>query len=108
MASPRLGQSCLMHRQCAHYALMVCPYLAAPNYSRRIDSCTMSAEERAKIPVLIDNTMDRKRPALFVCAMAHRMTAEFWRHGERLMHEAGLFIARNELARKFSQREVTE
>jgi hypothetical protein len=36
---------------------MACPYLAAPNYSGRIDSRTMSAEERAKIPVPIDNTM---------------------------------------------------
>jgi len=107
-----------MHKECATYALRVCPYLAAPNYSntKRIDAKTLSPEERAKIPVLIDNTTDPERPALFVLAMALKMTVtynnylrphrpwhgmEFWRHGERLLHDAGMFIAKNELHRKF-------
>jgi hypothetical protein len=107
-----------MHKECATYALRVCPYLAAPNYSntKRIDAKTLSPAERAKIPVLIDNTMDPERPALFVMAMTTKMDVtynsylrphrpwkamEFWRFGERLDHGAGMFIANNELARKF-------
>jgi len=103
-----------MHRECATYALKVCPYLAAPNYNKRIDDRTMSAAERAKIPILVDPTLDDNRPAIFVLAMAHKMTItfngylrphhpwqtiEFWRHGERLDHDAGMFIANNELKR---------
>jgi hypothetical protein len=60
--------------------------------------------------------MDPDRPALFVLAMAVKMDVtengylrpdrpwhgmEFWRHGERLLHDAGMFIAKNELERKF-------
>ena len=91
-----------MHDECAHYALQVCPYLAAPVYSGRIDARKLSADDRGS--VYLDPTMLPERPELFVAVLAHTtishrnrlglvqnvapsrpyMRVEFWRHGERL------------------------
>jgi hypothetical protein len=92
-----------MHDECAHYALQVCPYLAAPNYSGRLDARTLSADDR--MPVLIDPTMIPERPQLFVAVLALKqrftvipktkhvlyiapkrpyLRVEYWRHGERV------------------------
>jgi hypothetical protein len=56
-----------MHAECAHYALQVCPYLAAPNYSRRVDARTLPKGETI---LTRDPTMDPKRPSEFVAVMA--------------------------------------
>lgn len=40
-----------MHEDCARYALSVCPYLAAPRYSKRIDAQTVD-------PAALDPRMD--------------------------------------------------
>src|SRR5262245_21383278 len=56
-----------MHRECAVYALSVCPYLAAPSYGRRIDDRTLPPGE---VPLLVDPTMDAVRPPVFVAGMA--------------------------------------
>lgn len=34
-----------LHKDCAHYALQVCPYLAAPRYLKRIDGKTVDPEK---------------------------------------------------------------
>jgi hypothetical protein len=88
-----------LHKECAEYALKVCPYLAAPRYSGRVDDRTLKAADRARIPILIDRTMYPERPPLFVCGMTIGMTVteslylvpkrpwrvlEYWRGGEML------------------------
>lgn len=92
-----------MHYECATYALQVCPHLAAPRYTGRIDTKTL---DRSKLPdqaIFIDNTMDPNRPDYFVAVMAVGQTlvhasllqtyikpkrpyrrVEFWRNGVRL------------------------
>lgn len=88
-----------IHHQCMRYALQVCPYLAAPNYSKRVDLGTL---DRKKSPALlfIDNTMLPDRPALFVGLLARRrqlirggeyvtpgrpyVKVEFWQQGKQL------------------------
>lgn len=54
-----------MHLECARYALMVCPYLAAPQYVKRIDAGTLKPGD-VDMPILQDPTMLKHRPDLFV------------------------------------------
>ena len=90
-----------MHNECAHYALQVCPYLAAPNYDKRIDDKTLPPGDT---PLLIDPTMIPERPDYFVAVMTTNQKSiinsigmvqylkplrpysriEFWRHGEHV------------------------
>lgn len=58
-----------MHLECMTYALQVCPYLAAPNYARRIDESTMTDEEKFRAGVISDPTMIPTRPKVFVAIM---------------------------------------
>lgn len=75
-----------MHYECARFALLVCPYLAAPNYSKRIDDRTVTqADERRMI--FDDPTLDPARPALFVAAMAT---------GQRLIRD-DIFVGKRRL-----------
>ena len=101
-----------MHNECAHYALQVCPYLAAPNYDRRIEDKTLPPGSQQ--PILVDPTMIPERPDYFVAVMATgqrpvldemgfvkylRPTRpysriEFWRHGVHVgAEEMDFFIA---------------
>lgn len=92
-----------MHYDCMEYALRVCPYLAAPNYLRRIDAATL---DPAKLPpgcppLFFDATQIPERPDLFVAVGALRQTikpgppyyvkpvrpyqaVEIWRQGQKL------------------------
>lgn len=93
-----------MHRGCMHYALRVCPYLAAPSYARRIDAKTVR-EPVEKNRMFLDPSMDDTRPVVFVAVAAtgQRVAAqpdlllparifpmrpyvavEYWRHGKQL------------------------
>jgi hypothetical protein len=98
-----------MHEECVHYALQVCPYLAAPRYSGLIDDATMPEAEKPFI--LRDRQVVNQRPELFV-AVGHvgqhhvkatlagmpvvryikpkqpYRSVEFWRHGQRITAEA--------------------
>ena len=60
-----------LHHECAQYALRVCPYLAAPNYNKRIDARTLkeSSPDELKM-VFVDGTMYPDRPDLFVAQMS--------------------------------------
>lgn len=107
-----------VHEECMHYALQVCPYLAAPNYRVRLDDKTLkyAGDEAFKGSVIQDNTMIPDRPLLFVGVLAtgetlsetngviyHRpkrpyRKIEFWQHGEQLSHEAGYALAQSVLS----------
>jgi len=98
-----------MHGDCMHYAMQVCPYLAAPNYRNRIDDKTLklAGNETFKGAVIRDNTMIPDRPVLFVTVLAlgesltqsdgaiyHTpnkpyLAVEYWQGGKRLTQEAG-------------------
>ena len=51
-----------MHDECAHYALQVCPYLAAPTYSKRIEDRTITDGSRT----MVDDRVEIERPFAFV------------------------------------------
>ena len=101
-----------MHKECAEYALKVCPYLAAPRYSGRVDDRTLKPADRSLIPILIDRTQMPERPPLFVCAMTIKMTVtenfylqpkrpwhtiDFWRSGDKLDSLVGWVEANQQL-----------
>ena len=100
-----------MHGECAHYALQVCPYLAAPNYDKLIAGATVAEDD----PTILVNqtainspsTAAEVRPALFVAVLARGqrlvkapggfvirptrpyIDVEYWQHGRKLTHEQG-------------------
>jgi hypothetical protein len=97
-----------MHRQCLHYALRVCPYLAMPAYNKRIDAGTIREPEAQRL--FMDPTMIPDRPEVFVvvgarsqtvrtrddpaapwCIIPDRpyVTVEYWQHGKRLSVREG-------------------
>jgi len=98
-----------MHSECAHYALQVCPYLAAPRYAGEIGVTKAKAHADALTDnmVLIDHTMMPGRPLndLFIALMTTRPiqifdtlnikpkppynVVEYWRRGERLPDQEG-------------------
>jgi hypothetical protein len=93
-----------MHDECAHYALKVCPYLAAPNYGKRLDDKTLRGPQM----LMIDDTMIPDRPALFVAVLARSamvtergylvptqpfLRVEYWLHGQQLPAAEGGSIA---------------
>jgi hypothetical protein len=99
-----------MHDECAHYALQVCPWLAAPSYSRRIEDATLKPESRGGL-LLHDPTTIPTRPLAFVAVMTvgQKVLAgaggpvvkpsrpyrkiEFWREGVQLDPAEGLTLA---------------
>lgn len=101
-----------MHDECAHYALAVCPYLAAPHYSKRVDDARMRPEDRPAHLITIDTTQLPDRPPVFVAVMAigQRLSGdnvlptrpyrrvEFWRHGGQLSRREGLAFADEHMA----------
>jgi len=105
-----------MHDECVHYALMVCPYLALPNYAREIGE--NAAKKLTDEIIAIDETMIPDRPAVFVAVMAigqtyvgERMVSgqyvrpnrpyrkiEYWQHGRQLPDDVGKALADANLA----------
>ncbi|HEY1897030.1 MAG TPA: hypothetical protein VGG62_12185 [Terracidiphilus sp.] len=112
------------HRECAEFALAICPYLALPKYLGRID--VVNPE---KLPpeakVLLDETMITERPEIFVAVTSERVELldreqlppylkplqpfsdwTFWRHGQQIpAHRAmpvlrGIFGAEWEFPRR--------
>jgi hypothetical protein len=59
-----------MHEECAHYALKVCPYLAAPVYSGLVGRSQVRNSDRAKVLIVETGTEQNTRPELFVALMA--------------------------------------
>lgn len=55
-----------MHYECSHYALRVCPYLAAPSYAKRIDARGVPKGEAL---IYYDPTLIPRRPDVFMAVM---------------------------------------
>jgi len=106
-----------LHYECASYALRVCPYLAMPSYSKRLDTKTAVNAEFNGTLIAIDPTILDARPELFVAVMHIGQTyspgpvglgyvipkrpyrqIEYWQQGERLDPVAGKAIADRILA----------
>ena len=91
------------HCECAHYALQVCPYLAARHWTEG----RVTVPKNAKLPegtIFVDHTQIPGRPQLLVAVFATAMTVqlneppmlpyncpvkpvlryEFWRDGEQI------------------------
>ncbi len=58
-----------MHHECYRYAMQVCPYLALPSFSKRIDAGTLKKEDVEAHRILVDPTVLAARPPLFVGVM---------------------------------------
>lgn len=110
-----------LHQECMEYALQVCPYLAAPKYTGRLDDLKV---DYSKIPahvLLVDPTMIPERPPLFVAVMAAGqkvwrnglqtyvkpvrrpgnkpyLAQQFWLHGERLPDAIGIMMTNEALS----------
>lgn len=71
-----------LHRECAEYALQVCPFLAAPSYSKRIDAKTLRPDGQ---PMLLMETegMDPNQPVLFGLGHARRYRTNLDRREHR-------------------------
>lgn len=54
-----------IHHECAHYALQVCPYLAAPKYVHRIDAAK-AHEGNVNFQIAVDGTVMPDRPDFFI------------------------------------------
>lgn len=64
-----------LHLECAEYALRVCPFLAAPRYSKRIDDAKLTAHntpDNIKL-VRIEHMLPRQ-PEVFGLGSAHHMS----------------------------------
>lgn len=75
-----------MHRECAEYALRVCPFLAAPKYSGRIDDLKLKPENQPDDMALVRaDYMPPAQPERFGlgCAAAYRV--ETPRPGEMVL-----------------------
>lgn len=112
-----------MHEQCSTYALQVCPYLAMPSYYGRIDDKTIKP---GKLPdhVIIDNTMDDRRPVVFVQSRTdelkilinkgqHRIIPKrpwreirFWQHGVQLSHDVAYKLMKEDAEQRYTGLEV--
>lgn len=58
-----------MHYECYRYAMQVCPYLAVPSFTKRIDAGTLKKEDVEEHRIFIDDTVLAGRPPLFVGVM---------------------------------------
>lgn len=106
-----------LHHECAHYALAVCPWLALPVYTRRIDVVDPS-KLTPDLRVLFDPTHDPDRPALFVAIGSQGteigrqfspyagstyirptkpyVAVEYWQHGQQLTQAAAHELIRTD------------
>jgi hypothetical protein len=94
-----------IHHACMRYAVQVCPFLAAPNYAKRVDAKTLNKNDSKML--LFDPTIIARRPSFFCAVMAigQKLTGnlmspnivpqrpyrrvEYWRHGVRLSDNEG-------------------
>ena len=105
------------HDECCHYALQVCPYLAAPKYSGRLDDATFDYQANPDVVMFLDPTMIPERPPVFcavmavgqavwrngpsICVKPHMpyRKVEFWRHGRQIENDEGRQITMQMLER---------
>ncbi len=93
------------HEDCGRYAIQVCPFIAAPNYARRVEGRTLKAQDTHEEIALHDNQIAPPRPLFFVLSRTtgfalidsddgsgHRYIlpvrpwkqVEFWKDGDRI------------------------
>ena len=91
-----------MHQACVNYALQVCPYLAAPNYGKRIDGKTVDPAKAGGI-IVQDPLVLVERPTCFVAVATMRQEliiegqlvryiralqpytqVQYWQHGRQI------------------------
>lgn len=102
-----------MHYECYRYAMQVCPYLALPSFTKRIDAGTVKREDLEDHRIFIDNTVLAGRPPLFVAVMhlgeeyqtdifgmiqrfkpkRPYRNIEYWQNGKELSPEEGRTLA---------------
>lgn len=106
-----------MHADCMRYAMRVCPYLAAPKYTGRLEGATIDASRLPDSVVgMTDMTVIPDRPEIFVAVMSigqvvepgsaghpyvrpkKRVRYEYWRFGEQIPEEEGYAISQRLLA----------
>jgi hypothetical protein len=99
-----------MHSECAHYALRVCPYLAAPTYVKLVGGATIPKDDTTTLvsptAIISPSTVDEVRPVLFVAVHARGqrvvgplarvivparpyIAVEYWQHGAQLARAVG-------------------
>lgn len=102
-----------MHKECMDYALQVCPYLAAPYYSKRIDARLVPKKDKEG-RLFVDNTVDPNRPAVFVAVMSVKTSVfkgqngslfvkpirpyrsvEYWRYGKQITASEAMALGVN-------------
>jgi len=104
------------HEECARYAIQVCPFLAAPNYSKLIEDKTIKPESVHDTARFNNDQITPPRPLFFVLARTSGIklfdpqdgsgkkyivprrpwkAVEFWQNGKRIAHREAEKIARN-------------
>jgi hypothetical protein len=94
-----------MHEECGRYAAQVCPFIAAPNYSKRIEAKTLKLEAVHDMARVHDNQIAPPRPLFFALTRTSGFTlidpqdgsgqkyilpdrpwkeVEFWQDGKRI------------------------
>jgi hypothetical protein len=103
------------HEECARYAVQVCPFIAASNYSRRIEAKTLKPGAIDDMKQVHDNQNAPPRPLFFALTRTSGVKLidaddgsgqkhiqprrpwkeiEFWKNGERITQEEARQIAR--------------
>lgn len=82
-----------LHHECMTYALRVCPYLAAPVYSGRIDAGTIDPAALPATAVMIDYTMIPERPEVFVAVAARSLLFHKDSTGAYYLHPARPYVS---------------
>ena len=81
------------HQDCLHYAMKVCPYLAVPNYKKRIDLSNVDMGDFPEHMFFQDPTQDDIRVPFFVAIHVRSFTVSRPRLGERYLHPDKNFLA---------------
>ena len=102
------------HQDCARYAIQVCPFLAAPTYSRLIEARTLKPDAMHDTVQVHNDQIAPPRPLFFVLARTSGITLidaddgsgkkyilprrpwkdiEFWRNGQRITQDEAEHIA---------------
>jgi hypothetical protein len=62
-----------MHENCAQFAMLTCPYLAAPRYSKRIDEHLSKKAALPEDTMIVQSEMKDERPEYFGIGMCSRI-----------------------------------
>ena len=102
------------HEECARYSVQVCPFLAAPKYTRYVEDRTLKPEAVHDMANVHNDEIAPPRPPFLVLARTSGMTlvdandgsgkkyviprrpwkeVEFWRNGERITQQQAEMIA---------------